>query len=172
MAEHTWCYGWSMWKAKLNFCEMLWVNIQLLRLLKKIMTALRLYAYHVLLRHEIFRYACILQSLHIYLLSFWDGSYDLLTFMYSFGSSLRSSQISYHLHCVLHSPFVATNTSFIPKYNYMSTRVQLQLFKRSKVNGTNQLLLPPWAIVVTQLVMGRGQQEESWESFKNAKAHG
>ena len=70
--------------------------------------------------------------------------------MYSFGSSLRSSQISYHLHCVLHSPFVATNTFFIPKYNYMSTRVQLQLFKRSKVNGTNQLLLPPWAIVVTQ----------------------
>ena len=172
MAEHTWCYGWSMWKAKLHFCEMLWVNIQLLRLLKKIMTALRLYAYHVVLRHEIFRYACILQSLHIYLLFFWDGSYDLLTFMYSSFSNLRSSQISYHLHCVFHSPFVATNTSSTPNYNYISTRVQLQLFKRTKVDDTNQLLPASLAIVVAQWVMGRGQREGSWESFKNAKAHG
>ena len=47
-------------------------------------------AYHVVLRHEIFQYACILQSLHIYLLSFRDGSYDLLTFMYSSGTCIVS----------------------------------------------------------------------------------
>ena len=110
----------------------------MLRLPKNLMTALRLYAYHVVQRHEIFQYAYILQSLHIYLLSFWDGSYDLLTFMYSSGSNLPYSQISYHLHCVFHLPFVATNTSSTPSYNYMSIRVQLQLFKRAKVNGTNQ----------------------------------
>lgn len=151
---------------------MLRVNIQLLRLLKILMTALRLYAYHVVLRHEIFRYACILQSLHIYLLSFWDGSYDLLTFMYSSGSSLRSSQISYHLHCVFHSPFVATNTSSTPTYNYISTRVQLQLFKRSKVNDTNQLLPASLAIVVTLWLMGRGQREGSREGLKTQRHMG
>ena len=42
-AELTSCYGWSKWKTKggtINFCEMLLVNVQLLRLLQNLMTAL------------------------------------------------------------------------------------------------------------------------------------
>ena len=93
--------------------------------------------------------------------------------MYSSGSNLRSSQISYHLHCVFHSPFVATNTSSTPNYNYMSTRVQLQLFKRTKVNSINQLLPASCdrflAVVVVQGVMGRGHREGSWEGLKKRK---
>ena len=41
MAKHTWCYRCSKWKAKggtINFCEMLWVNLQLLQLPKNLMS--------------------------------------------------------------------------------------------------------------------------------------
>lgn len=55
----------------------------------------------------------------------------------------------------------------------MSTRVQLQLFKRTKVNGINQLLPASCdrflAVVVVQGVMGRGHREGSWEGLKKRK---
>ena len=48
MSELTWCHRWSKWKAKggtINLCEMLRVNLHVLRLLQNLMTALQM-AYH------------------------------------------------------------------------------------------------------------------------------
>ena len=48
MAELTWCYRWSMWKAKgasINFCEMLPVNLHLVWMLQNFMIALRINMY-------------------------------------------------------------------------------------------------------------------------------
>ena len=101
MSELTWCHRWSKWKAKggtINLCEMLRVNLHVLRLLQYLMTALQM-AYHENIKnitHKYFPLFVICQQEFFFCVNHLNIFFFLCYFILFYNNTWHSLTIQLH----------------------------------------------------------------------------